>query len=287
MKRSCLPLAAPALLLALAAARPAEGPPGGATAERIARLIAELDHDDFAVREQASAALRQIGPPAEAALRKALAESPSAEVRRRARALLRDLVAHFEGESAGWSWVYGSIAHGQTFRSLGRDVRSLRLRVARLNATVPAAPLEVEIRDPALKRTYARGVIPVAGAGRAFAWRAVRWRHRAPLTPGGRYVLFFHSQDTRNRAPWLVNEIDSDLYPDGEHLGYGHDFFFRLEFGDGRSVHVGPAAAAGPTLPFGGGRGGTEQKGPLTLVGFGAVPPGKDVASPPASATPP
>jgi hypothetical protein len=279
VSRTCLALSLPALLLALAAARPAEGPPDRATADRIARLLAELDDDDFAVREEASAELLRIGPPAEAALRKALAESPSAEVRRRARDLLRAVVTHFEGESAGWSWIYGSIAHGQTFRSAGKDVRSLRLRVARLNAAAPAAPLEVEVRDPTLKNTYARGLVPVEDAGRDFAWREVRWRHRAPLAPGGRYVLFFHSRDTFGRAPWLVNEMYADLYPDGEHLGYGFDFFFRLEFGNGRSLHVGPAKETDQATPFGScGKGGLAQKGSLTLVGFGPVPSGKDVA---------
>jgi hypothetical protein len=281
MKCTCLLLALPVLLSALAAARPAEAPPDRATADRIARLIAQLDDDDFAVREEATAELRRIGPPAEAALRRALAESPSAELRRRARDLLRSVKTRFAGESAGWSWIYGSIAHGQTFRAAGADVRSLRLRVARLNATVPAAPLEVEIRDPTLRATYARGLIPVEEAGREFAWRAVRWRHRAPLAPGGPYVLFFHSQDTSNRAPWLVNETYSDLYPDGEHLGYAFDFFFRLEFGNGRTLHVGPAQETGKAVPISSGdRGGTAQRGPLTLVGFGPVPPGKDVAPP-------
>jgi hypothetical protein len=278
VKRTCLLLALPALLSALAVARPAEGPPEGATADRIARLIAALDDDDFAAREEATAELRRVGAPAEAALRKALAESPSAEVRRRARDLLRSVRTRFEAESAGWSWIYADIAHGQTFRALGADLRSLRLRVARLNATAPAAPLEVEIRDPTLKATYARGLVPVEEAGREFAWREVRWRHRAPLTPGGRYVLFFHSQDTSHRAPWLVNEIYSDLYPDGEHLGYAFDFFFRLEFGNGRTLHVGPAKETTKAVPISSGdRGGTERKGPLTLVGFGRVPPGTDV----------
>jgi hypothetical protein len=281
MRRTCLSLALPALLLAHAAAHPDEAPPGRASADHIARLVAQLDADDFAAREGASAALLRIGPPAEAALRKALAESPSAEVRRRARDLLRAVVTHFEAESDGWSWIYGSVAHGQTFRAAGKDVRSLRLRVARLNATVPAAPLEVEVRDPTLKRTFARGLIPVEGAGRKFAWREVRWRHRAPLAPGGRYVLFFHSRDTFGGAPWLVNETYADLYPDGEHLGYGFDFFFRLEFEGGRSIRVGPARETDRATPVGsGGKGGLAQRGPLTLVGFGPVPPGQDVAPP-------
>jgi hypothetical protein len=274
VRRACLALA----LLALAAAGAADAP-DRATEKRIARLIKELDDDDFAVREEATAELRRIGPPAAVALRRAVAESPSAEVRRRARDLLRSVVTYCEAESAGWSWVYGSIAHGQTFRAVGADVRTLRLRVARLNATAPAAELEVEIRDPALKATYARGTIPVVEAGRDFAWRAVRWRHRAPLTAGDRYVLFFHSQDTSHRAPWLVNEVYSDVYPDGEHLGYAFDFFFRLEFGNGRSIHVGPAKETDKAAPFSrGSSGGAEQKGPLKLVGYGPVPPGKDVA---------
>jgi hypothetical protein len=275
--RTCLALSLPALLLALAAARPAEGPPGGAAAGRTARLIAELDDDDFAVREAATEALIRVGPPAETALRKA-AESPSAEVRRRARDVLRTFMTRFEGESAGWSWVFGRIAHGQTFRATGADIRSLRLRVARLNATAPAAPLEVEVRDPALKTVYARGTIPVADGGRSFAWREVRWRHRAPLTPGRRYVLFFHAPGSGHRAPWVVNETYSDLYPDGEHLGYLFDFFFRLEFADGRTIHVGPARETDKAVPINSGTSaGNEAKGPLALVGFGVVPPGKDV----------
>jgi hypothetical protein len=139
----------------------------------------------------------------------------------------------------------------------------------------------VEVRDPTLKCTYARGLIPVEGAGREFAWREVRWRHRAPLEPGDRYVLLFHSQDSSHRAPWLVNEIYADLYPDGEHLGYAFDFFFRLEFDGGRSVLVGPAKETGLAVPISSGSaGGMGQKGPLTLVGFGPVPPGQDVAPP-------
>ena len=54
----------------------------------IAKRLLELDHDDFPVREQASQALAAMGPLVAPALRKALAESPSAEVRERAKALL-------------------------------------------------------------------------------------------------------------------------------------------------------------------------------------------------------
>jgi RNA polymerase sigma factor (sigma-70 family) len=55
------------------------------------RLIQELDDDTFAVREKASEELARIGEPAVAALQKAQEESPSAEVRTRAKRLLASL----------------------------------------------------------------------------------------------------------------------------------------------------------------------------------------------------
>jgi RNA polymerase sigma factor (sigma-70 family) len=57
-------------------------------AERIARLIKELDADEFDVRDKASAELDQIGEPAAPGLRKALEGMPSAELRIRATTLL-------------------------------------------------------------------------------------------------------------------------------------------------------------------------------------------------------
>jgi RNA polymerase sigma factor (sigma-70 family) len=55
---------------------------------RVAELIANLDNDKFATREKATAELAQLGEAAVPALRKALAASPSPEVRRRAEPLL-------------------------------------------------------------------------------------------------------------------------------------------------------------------------------------------------------
>jgi WD40 repeat protein len=63
----------------------------GLSAERVARLIADLDADDFKVREKASAELAHLGPLAEGALTRALDEAPSAEAQRRIRALLGKL----------------------------------------------------------------------------------------------------------------------------------------------------------------------------------------------------
>jgi WD40 repeat protein len=56
--------------------------------KKIERLIAELDHDEFEVRERASQQLAALGKTAEPALRKAQARSPSAEVNRRVKELL-------------------------------------------------------------------------------------------------------------------------------------------------------------------------------------------------------
>ena len=57
-------------------------------AQRIARLLAELDADKFTVREKASQELKQLGELAQPALQKALTGQPSAEVEQRVQALL-------------------------------------------------------------------------------------------------------------------------------------------------------------------------------------------------------
>jgi HEAT repeat protein len=65
--------------------------PPAVNAKKLARLIADLDDDDFDVREAASKALGTIGRAAERDLRRALKEKPSAEARRRLEALLPPL----------------------------------------------------------------------------------------------------------------------------------------------------------------------------------------------------
>lgn len=57
----------------------------------LSRLTAGLDDEDFDVRQRASAELRRLGHQAEAALRAALADRPSPELRGRVLALLKDL----------------------------------------------------------------------------------------------------------------------------------------------------------------------------------------------------
>jgi WD40 repeat protein len=58
---------------------------------RLARLIHDLDDDDFGVREKATRELAHLGPVAEPALRKVLEGKPSAEVERRVKGLLTSL----------------------------------------------------------------------------------------------------------------------------------------------------------------------------------------------------
>jgi hypothetical protein len=61
----------------------------GPSRKHLARLITDLDDDEFAVREKASRALEKLGSRAWPALRRVLAGGPSLEVRRRAEKLLK------------------------------------------------------------------------------------------------------------------------------------------------------------------------------------------------------
>jgi hypothetical protein len=61
--------------------------------KQLAPLLADLDSDDFAVREKASAELEKLGAGVEPLVREALAGKPSPEVRRRLESLLEHLDA--------------------------------------------------------------------------------------------------------------------------------------------------------------------------------------------------
>jgi hypothetical protein len=69
---------------------------------RLARLLRQLDRDDFAERERAMDALRQLGPPAEGGLKRALTAERSAEVRRRVGVVLEELEQAQKGRRTEW-----------------------------------------------------------------------------------------------------------------------------------------------------------------------------------------
>jgi hypothetical protein len=265
-------------LLVLGAITSSAGQP--ASPERIRRLIDDLDSPRFRVREAATGELARLGAQAVPALQAALRRPASAEAARRlARLLAPYQPAVFEAHSTGWHWVYGGIAHAQTFEATGAKVTSLRLRVAQLNAERPAAPLEVEVRDLGLRTVYLRGTIDAAVLQREFRWQPVALRHLSPLRPGERYALLLHSQDSKNTGPWAVNAVYRDVYPHGHHWYNRHeDFFFALAYDRGRSVRVGPdGEKTDARLPINSGaRGGDVGAGkPLELQTFGPVPAGR------------
>ena len=66
-------------------------PAASGDSKRIAGLLAQLDSDEFAVREKATQALLALGEQAESALRTALAGNSSLEVRRRVEMILEQL----------------------------------------------------------------------------------------------------------------------------------------------------------------------------------------------------
>jgi WD40 repeat protein len=69
--------------------RPAPAP----DSRRVEHLLADLDDDQFAVRERATAELARLGEGARDRLRRALAEAASPEARRRLSLILKDLCA--------------------------------------------------------------------------------------------------------------------------------------------------------------------------------------------------
>ncbi len=122
---------------------------GTPTEVLVARLLPALDNDDFKVREQASAELRNLGRAAAPALRKALAGQPSTEARRRVNQVLarlekagaevpsQGLIARRAVEALERSGaaearqVLAELARGSPGERLTRDARAALERLAR------------------------------------------------------------------------------------------------------------------------------------------------------------
>jgi hypothetical protein len=91
-------------------------PAVAADAGRVARLIADLDKDRFAVREKARKELEALGEQAEPALRKALAGKPSAQTRRSLEELLEQLSQEWTRQSRALEVLeYAGIAEARPF----------------------------------------------------------------------------------------------------------------------------------------------------------------------------
>jgi hypothetical protein len=243
------------------------------------RLIDDLDDPRFKIREEAYRELERLGDAAVPALLQALKKPTSVEQRDRLFILLaKRRPSEFDADFNGWNWIYNGIAHLQTFEATGATIKSLRLRVAQLNANRPAGPLDVEVRDPKLEYIYARGTIDPTVTERDFRWQPVTLKQVAPLKFGDPYAIVFHSRLSRNFGPWVVNAVYRDVYPHGNLWhAKNQDFFFHIEYHEGTSIRVGPKGddVKLKTPINSGNGGGTPGDGPLAIQDFGVLPTGK------------
>jgi hypothetical protein len=114
----------------------------------LARLIADLDHDDFPIRERATAALETFDRQAAAALQKALAGRPSEEAKHRLEGLL---VQSQSGEA-----VRGRLPQARALEALEHmNVPEARDLLERLAKGAPDAWITAEARA-ALRRLERR-----------------------------------------------------------------------------------------------------------------------------------
>src|SRR5262249_4130844 len=96
------------------------------TAEQIAQLVKQLDHDDFDVREKATAELIRLGPTALPAVKKLLAGNPSVEAKRRAEEILEKVSD--TGENQEWARMVRAV---EALEYIGdADARKLLERMA-------------------------------------------------------------------------------------------------------------------------------------------------------------
>lgn len=113
------------------------------------RLVADLDSDQFAARQDAETELEKMGTIVEPALRQALENKPSLEVRRRIEAvlaklanerlrLLRALEAIERMNTSEGRQVVDALAHGAPHAWLTEEARAIAKRLANPTDTEPA-----------------------------------------------------------------------------------------------------------------------------------------------------
>jgi RNA polymerase sigma factor (sigma-70 family) len=126
-------------------------PVESAGAERVTRAMADLDSDQFSVREEATRQLEKLGPAAEPSLRQALKEGESPEVRRRVEQLLVRLEAATMTERRAIEVLerIGNPEALQLLKSLARGLpqssqtREAKAAVTRLETDATVAPKPV------------------------------------------------------------------------------------------------------------------------------------------------
>jgi len=241
-------LSAPLLILSLAAAgEPGKAEPAGAPAgeevqkppspeelaklqARIAELIKQLGHDEWAKREEATKGLVEIGQVAESALEEA-AKSKDPEVSSRAAEALKKIRGNPKRRSRkinpngtdGYQPVYEGVRLVQTFKAPAEALESVRLRAAR-TLNLPGQNLTVELREPGKDKEAAlasgkaeASLIDNLGQRtltRYYQWITIELKAEK-LEKGKTYQLVLAS-DASKDVPWLLNSFYRDAYPDGE-----------------------------------------------------------------------
>jgi WD40 repeat protein len=119
-------------------------PVAAADAKRLAKLVADLDSDQFETRERASQDLETLGETAGDALREALRNKPSAEQWRR----IEDLLARLKGKPIGGEWLRATRAVAVLERIGTPEARDVLKMLA---GGAPGALLTRDARE-ALKR---------------------------------------------------------------------------------------------------------------------------------------